>query len=123
METVPADRPTQPPRETKKRNLVNQRNFRSRRKQYVTELEQKLQQYEREGVAATQRVQQAARLVLGECSAAALDPEQIRLGFTDARQSNLPRDETSGRLKSAQPPEHRPSAYMFQRTAQSRHTC
>ncbi|ETN44777.1 uncharacterized protein HMPREF1541_10447 [Cyphellophora europaea CBS 101466] len=50
----------------KKRNLVNQRNFRSRRKQYVAELEQKLQQYEREGVAATRRVQHAARLVLAE---------------------------------------------------------
>merc|ERR1711939_862954 len=49
-----------------KRNLVNQRNFRSRRKQYVAELEQKLQQYEREGVAAPRRVQHAARLVLAE---------------------------------------------------------
>jgi hypothetical protein len=50
----------------RKRNLANQRNYRNRQKQYVEELEQKLRQYEREGVAATETIQQAARRVQHE---------------------------------------------------------
>lgn len=50
----------------KKRNLVNQRNFRSRRKQYVTELEEKLHAYQQAGVSATKQVQAVARAVAEE---------------------------------------------------------
>lgn len=50
----------------KNRNLVNQRNFRSRRKQYVTELEEKLRAYQRAEIAATKQVQAVARAVAAE---------------------------------------------------------
>lgn len=53
-------------RNDRKRNLVNQRNFRSRRKQYIEELEGKVQAYERQGVAASQQVQDAARALIAE---------------------------------------------------------
>jgi hypothetical protein len=50
----------------RKRNLANQRNYRNRQKQYVEELEQKLRVFERDGVVATESVQQAARRVQQE---------------------------------------------------------
>jgi len=53
----------------KQRNLANQRNFRSRRKEYVLELEQKVRDYEREGVVATEKVQHAARSLQAENAA------------------------------------------------------
>lgn len=50
----------------RQRNLINQRNFRSRRKQYVVELEQKIRAYEQAGVGATKQVQAAAQAVAAE---------------------------------------------------------
>lgn len=47
--------------QNRKRNLVNQRNFRFRRKQYIEELEARVQDFERQGIAATQQVQEAGR--------------------------------------------------------------
>lgn len=48
------------------RNRINQRNFRSRRQQYIKELEERLRVYEQAGVQATSRVQVAARVVARE---------------------------------------------------------
>jgi hypothetical protein len=48
------------------RNRVNQRNFRSRRQQYIKELEDKVRHYERAEVEATSRIQAAARLIAQE---------------------------------------------------------
>ena len=60
------DDSTTPRQNNRKRNLVNQRNFRSRRKQYVEELEQRINSFEREGIVATQWVQEVARKLNAE---------------------------------------------------------
>lgn len=48
------------------RNRMNQRAFRSRRQEYVRELEEQVRHFQREGVKATQEVQVAARNVAME---------------------------------------------------------
>lgn len=48
------------------RNRLNQRAFRSRRQQYIKELEEKLRAHEQAGVQATSQVQMAARVVARE---------------------------------------------------------
>jgi hypothetical protein len=50
----------------RKRNLVNQRNFRARRKEYIEELEAKVHDYEKNGIATAQQMQEAARLKIAE---------------------------------------------------------
>ena len=98
------------------RNRINQRNFRSRRQQYIKELEEKLCAYEQAGVQATSRVQVAARVVAREnavlrnlvrettgCSeqqlnsylSSALRVVPERSGETRALGHRLPRIETS----------------------------
>lgn len=50
------------------RNRINQRAFRSRKQEYVRDLEEQVRRYQREGVKATQEVQIAARSVAVENS-------------------------------------------------------
>lgn len=81
------------------RNRLNQRNFRSRRRQYTQELEEKVRRYEQNGVRATQQIQDAARNVAVEnlfLRAMVKD----RLGFTDDEMNQYLED-SHGRANSS----------------------
>ncbi|KAI1621689.1 hypothetical protein EDD37DRAFT_129096 [Exophiala viscosa] len=60
------------------RNTINQRASRARRKDYITELEQKVRDFETQGVQATEHVQRAARRVADENRALREEVQALR---------------------------------------------